>query len=93
MKTKYRRRGLWSLVALAVGFTLAGGIAHAAITDSAGIINACRNSSSGLLRVLDDGQACRETETALSWSSDLGPAEPTQFISRLGTVAFADPGG
>lgn len=90
MKTKFRRRGVWSLAVLAIGFALAGGIAHAALSESAGTINACRANGSGLLRVVDEQAACKATETPLSWSS--GPMRPTQFITRFGTVELVDPG-
>ena len=92
MKTKFGRRGV-AIAALAIGLTLAGGVAHATLPGSAEIINACRHNKTGVLRVPDQGNDCLRGETPLSWSSDTSPAQPTQFITRVGAFAFAEPGG
>jgi hypothetical protein len=61
----------WPIV-LAVALVVSGGtVALAAIPDSNGVIHACRDSKSGLLRVIDTeaGQRCTSRETSLDWRS------------------------
>jgi hypothetical protein len=60
-------------VAIVVVLALGAAAALAAIPDSAGVIHACRNNSSGALRVIDTGagQSCTSSETALSWGSQV----------------------
>lgn len=62
--------GLLAVLAVAVAAT-------AAIPDANGVIHACRNSKSGLLRVIDTdkGQTCGKGEVALSWNQT-GPQGP-----------------
>ena len=49
-----------------------GGIAYASIPDSAGVIHGCYGKSNGQLRVIDEGQSCKNNETALDWNEQ-GP--------------------
>ena len=55
--------------------------APAAIPDANGSIHACRNTKTGVLRVIDTdkGQTCRKGEVALTWnqSGPQGPAGPS----------------
>jgi hypothetical protein len=58
-----------AVIALVVG---GAAIAYAAIPDSKGIIYGCRNNGSGVLRVIDSGQTCLRSETALDWVQSAG---------------------
>jgi hypothetical protein len=62
-----------AFLALAIA---SGGVAFAAIPDSAGVIHSCYANDSGLLRVYDSanpGRPCDNTETALSWNQKGAP--------------------
>jgi hypothetical protein len=61
-------------IAIAVIAVVIGGaaVAYAAIPDSKGIIHGCRNNRTGLLRVIDSGQTCLSSETALDWVQSAG---------------------
>jgi hypothetical protein len=63
------RRWLTIGVASALLVT-AGGLAYAAIPDSAGVIHGCRQNNNGALRVIDSdaGQQCSGNETPLNWN-------------------------
>jgi hypothetical protein len=72
-----RRMSILAPAAVAAGALLAGGVAFATLTtngytDADGAYHGCVGTSSGLLRVLGPGQACREGETAIDWSQ-VGP--------------------
>ncbi len=69
-----RRRTLVMLGVLVLS-ALAGGIAWAAIPDEGGVINACYQKANGILRVVDNPDACRGGEVSLSWNQE-GPAGP-----------------
>lgn len=68
--------------AAAVGATTAGalvvgvGVAFAQIPAQDGTISACYSRSGGALRVVDEGQACKNGETRLTWNQkgEPGPA-------------------
>jgi hypothetical protein len=59
--------------------------ATAAIPDANGVIHACRNTKTGVLRVIDTdkGQTCSKNETALTWNQTgpQGPAGPAAVTS------------
>lgn len=61
-------------IAIAVIVVVIGGaaVAYAAIPDSKGIIHGCRNNRTGVLRVIDSGQTCLSSETALDWVQSAG---------------------
>jgi hypothetical protein len=63
------------MMVLAVG--AAGGIAYAAIPDSAGVIHGCYQKANGSLRVIDTqaGGKCSSVENPLDWNQT-GPAGP-----------------
>lgn len=72
------KRYLFVLLA-AAAVLLVGGIAWATIPDSQGVIHGCYRPD-GTLRVVDEGVACRQSETAISWnqqgqSGDRGPSD------------------
>src|SRR5205823_3482798 len=75
LRNAWRRRP--RRVRLAVGTALVLGVlaaaAWASIPDAAGVIHACRNTSTGALRVIDTnaGQTCTSSETALQWGSQV----------------------
>ncbi len=65
-----------------------GGVAYAnSGSSSTTVIRACRNKTTGLLRVVNAGANCRTGETLLSWNVD-GPAGPS---GRQGRRATAEP--
>ena len=55
--------------------------ATAAIPDANGVIHGCRNTKTGVLRVIDTdkGQTCSKDETALSWNQT-GPQGPAGSV-------------
>jgi hypothetical protein len=58
-----------SRFALAVAAVVAaGGVAGAAIPDKSGMIHACRDPESGVLRVIDPPESCRDDESPITWS-------------------------
>ncbi|MFZ0043821.1 MAG: hypothetical protein WAK93_21100, partial [Solirubrobacteraceae bacterium] len=68
-------------LAVAVIVLAAGGVAWATIPDSSGTIHACRDTSSGALRVIDPsaGGACstgKEVELDWNQAGRAGPAGP-----------------
>jgi hypothetical protein len=66
----------WSWVAAAaVVATGAVFIAQAAIPDGDGVIHACYQKTTGDLRVVDDQNSCKNTETPLAWGQT-GPEGP-----------------
>jgi hypothetical protein len=62
------------LVIVAAVAVIAGGVSHAAIPDSDGVISACK-SSKGALKVIDAeaSQACPDGQQLLTWNQQ-GPA-------------------
>jgi hypothetical protein len=81
---------------------LAAGLAAAALAQSAPLadsapeaIQACRNTTNGLLRVVDDASQCREHEQALSWNSEgsPGPAGPPGPAGAPGAFGLPGPAG
>jgi hypothetical protein len=69
MKASSRRRRNWIAVGAALVVAAAGGIAYAAIPNSAEMINGCVQNANGRLRVVDDPGTCRPTEKLVSWSA------------------------
>ncbi len=66
------------LIGLVVGLLLGSAtMAVASIPDAQGVISACRNKSSGAVRLIDTAlkQTCTKTEAAISWNRT-GPAGP-----------------
>jgi hypothetical protein len=59
----------------AVAVVALAAVASADSGAGGGVIQACRNTTNGVLRVVSDPAACREPEEALSWSES-GPAGP-----------------
>src|SRR5215471_4405931 len=72
-------------VAVAV-VALGAGIAYAAIPDNGGVIHGCYSNVNGLLRVVDSASAdaCRRSETALSWNQQGVPGPPGAGVTVLG---------
>jgi len=59
----------WAAAALVVGAVIAGGVATVrAQTAGSPTIKACANRNSGQLRILAEGETCRNTEVPLSWN-------------------------
>jgi hypothetical protein len=73
---------------IVIGLTL-GGIAFAVIPDSAGVIHGCYGKSNGQLRVIDEGQACKNNETPLDWSQQGPPGEKGDTGPGLSTLYVA----
>jgi hypothetical protein len=70
----------WRTLVVAVALLAgAAGVAYAtaAVTRTAATtIQACKNDTNGLLRVVSDASACRVGETAVSWNVQGPPGEP-----------------
>ena len=97
MKLNVPRRRRWIAVGAAVLAAAAAGVAYAAISANAEMINACVQNESGQLRVVETADACRPTEHAVSWSKD-ARATPSysavQYevaVSAVGTTAIGLP--
>jgi len=60
-----------ALAAVALVIGCAAG-AYAAIPGSNGVVHGCRNNGSGILRVIDTGQACSSAESPLNWVQSAG---------------------
>lgn len=81
------------------GLALAGGLAYAAIPDSAGTIHACLLNGQGQVRIIDPAQgACHANETAISWSETgpqglQGPAGPAGPQGAKGDTGPQGPAG
>jgi len=96
-----------TLIALAVAAVAAGAstFAYASIPDGSGTIHGCYKSDHGDLRVIDpasskkDLQACKNDETALSWSQTgpqgpqgpAGPASGHVYVSNFNSHVIDDP--
>lgn len=59
------------------------GVSAAAIPDSNGVINACRDDRTGSLNVIDEGQTCRRGTTPISWNQR-GPQGPQGWQGPMG---------
>jgi collagen triple helix repeat protein len=79
--------------AIAAG-VLAGTIAvvRAMIPDSGGVIHACYQNLTGVLRVVDKAASCKLGETALAWSQT-GPQGPRGLTGPAGPQGPAGPAG
>ena len=73
-----------------------GGVAYAnSGSSSTTVIRACRNKTSGLLRVVNAGANCRTGEALLSWNVDgpAGPSGPAGPKGDSGAAGAAGPQG
>lgn len=67
IKERYKLLSLGT-ACLAIGAVSTFAVVHAAIPAADGTIHGCRNSTTTLLRVIDDAtQACDSSETGLNW--------------------------
>jgi hypothetical protein len=70
----------WVIVLAALTVLTTAVAAVAAIPDTNGVIHGCRNTKTGVLRVIDTekGQTCSNKEAALTWNQTgpQGPARP-----------------
>jgi hypothetical protein len=84
-----------SFAVLALAAAAAAAVALAAIPDADGTIHACRNVSSGRLRIVSAGTACRDGEKPLSWSvrGPRGEAGPAGAQGPAGPAGAAGPAG
>jgi len=89
------------VIAAVAIFALAGGIAYAAIPDTAGVIQGCYRTSSddqkGQLRVVESAASCRNNELPIQWNvtgapGARGPAGEDGTDGRSPTVAQVGPG-
>lgn len=76
LNLKTNRRGPALLAGVALGALVAGGVAYAVTPATKGTVQACYASSNGLIRVLEDGQACRANEVAISWNKKGEKGDP-----------------
>lgn len=90
MKSIIRQRRSRVAVGVAAIFSIAAGIAYAAIPDAAGVIYGCYRTSTddqkGQLRVVEDPANCRSNESAIQWNQTgpAGPAGPAGADGRDG---------
>jgi hypothetical protein len=87
-------------VAMRVGAVLAlagaaAGVAVAQIPDANGIVHSCYARSGGAIRIVDEGVACKNGETALSWNQkgQAGPAGPAGAAGPAGPAGATGPAG
>ena len=91
--------GRWPVrVALLAIFalTVVAGVAYAnGSSSSTTVIRACRNKSSGLLRVINAGASCRTGESLLSWNVEgpAGAAGPKGDTGAAGATGATGPQG
>ena len=85
-------------MSMAVGLALVAGVAYA--TDNArsaqtSVIQACRNKSTGVLRVLAAGSSCHTGEASLSWDvrGPAGPAGPAGAAGAGGATGATGASG
>lgn len=87
-----------ALVGVAAALAVGGGLVHATIPSSDGVIGGCYSNETGILRVVDReaGARCRGGETALDWS-DVGPpgpqgppGDPGESALTVGVDAFGN---
>jgi hypothetical protein len=78
---------------LIVGLAVAAAVALGSISDS-GTIHGCYANNNGALRVIDPsaGDACKTSETALSWQQQ-GTPGPTGATGATGATGPAGPSG
>ena len=75
----------------AVGVLVGGGMALAAVPTSGSTITGCLGAQ-GALRVVDKNQACKRTETRISWNRT-GPAGPPGPAGPQGSPGATGPQG
>ena len=99
MKAQGRRRALRTCAVAATALALAGaaGAALEAVLDD-GVISACRNKSTGVLRVPAPGYGCKGDETSLQWNvrgvpGPVGPAGPAGASGAPGPVGATGSAG
>jgi hypothetical protein len=81
----------WIVAAIVAVAGAAAAVANAAIPDASGVIRACYKNS-GDLRVIDEGEACKNNETLLTWGQT-GPAGPQGPRGDQGPVGPQGPQG
>ena len=90
MKPIFGQRRSRMAVGVVAIFSIAAGIAYAAIPDAAGVIHGCYRTSTddqkGQLRVVEDPASCRSNESAIQWNETgvAGPAGPAGADGRDG---------
>ncbi|MGW6279456.1 hypothetical protein [Kribbella sp. NPDC055071] len=84
-------------IVAAVGLIGAGTAAYAAIPGADGVVHGCYNKGGllqdkGAVRVVDEGEQCRSTETAMTWNQR-GPAGPIGPTGATGATGATGPTG
>src|SRR5207245_1033561 len=87
MKSVFGSRTALVIVSAVAGAALVSGITIAMASGSSSVIYACKNKSSGALRVVAEGVACKATESPLSWNQQ-GPTGPTGAAGPAGAGAY-----
>jgi Collagen triple helix repeat (20 copies) len=85
------RKLLLALMLVGIAAGIAGAV-QAAIPDSNGVIHGCYKQQNGQLRVIDQGDSCRPSETSLSWSQT-GPQGPQGPPGPKGDIGAMGPQG
>ncbi|HEX2047113.1 MAG TPA: hypothetical protein VHF27_05070 [Acidimicrobiales bacterium] len=88
LRTKTKIAAGGALVAAVVS----GGLAFAAVPAADGTITGCYHGESGALRVVDAASACRNNETAITWSQR-GPQGPVGPQGPAGPQGVPGPAG
>jgi hypothetical protein len=86
---RHRRTIRLLVVAGALLAVAAGGIAYASIPGDDGVINGCRQKSTGALRVIDSSASCNSSEVALNWNQR-GPSDAYYDSNDYAHVGGAD---
>ena len=84
-----------AILAVTAGAAVAMKVATSSYADADGVYHGCVNSSSGQLRVLSAGDACRNNEVAIDWSAhgQEGPQGPKGDTGATGPAGPAGPQG
>lgn len=87
----------WVVVAIVAVASAAAVVAQAAIPGAGGVIRGCYANNNGNLRVVNEGEACKNNETLLSWSQTgpqgaQGVPGPTGPQGATGPAGPAGPG-
>jgi hypothetical protein len=85
----------WSAVVAGLFVLVSGGIAHAEIPDTSGIIHGCYVTKGGSLRVIDPaaGESCDvKKEVPLNWNQ-IGPTGPQGAVGAMGPQGAVGPTG
>ena len=70
---KYRPTRALTVIGAALVLMAAGAVAYAQIPSADGTISACYTKSTGTIRIVNTGVACKKGETSLAWNQHGNP--------------------